>query len=413
MIGRIFILLLCTYCSAAVNAKELPTAKPKQVGMSSERLDYINKLAQKYVVEGKIAGLVTMVAREGKIVHFEAAGSRGVDDKRPVEKDSLFRIYSMSKPITSVALMMLYEEGKFQLKDPVSKFIPELSKLSVMTEDGKLVDTDSDMTIQQLMTHTAGFSYDFHPDEPVSKLYKSADLFKSKDLDEFVLELAKLPLKNQPGKNYHYSVSVDVMGLLVQRLSGIPFDQYLSQNIFEPLSMKDTFFNVPEEKYSRFLPNHDWDKDKQKIVRRPDSNGRYKSSQLFSGGGGLVSTAMDYMRFAEMMRRGGSLDGKRILSPKTIQFMTQDHLSGMDIPSPYETKGFGFGLGFHIEKSATSSGLLNSEGTYSWGGAAGTIFWIDPVEEIVVVTMIQLRGSPWPLGSEMRVLVNQAITQLK
>jgi CubicO group peptidase (beta-lactamase class C family) len=273
--------------------------------------------------------------------------------------------------------------------------------------------------MQQLLTHTAGFSYGFDPNDPVDQRYREAAAFDVTNLDEFAEALAELPLKYHPGSQWHYSVAVDVTGLIVERLSGQPFDEYLAEHIFEPLGMTDTFFSVPEEKWDRFLPNHSWDREAAALkTLGPESYDRYRNVTLHSGGGGLVGTAMDYMRFAEALRNGGSLDGKRILSPRTVEFMTMNHLpasiaSGGSGESPglggRSRNGFGFGLGFGLVTDVPASGVLGSVGEYSWGGAAGTIFWVDPVEDFVVVAMIQLMRSPWPLRSDLKVAVNQAI----
>lgn len=417
---RIALLVTATCLIAGQSlAAALDTAKPRQVGMSEERLARITDITREYVDEGKIAGVITMVARHGKLVHFEAVGSRGADDDRPLTKDALFRIYSMSKPITAVAAMQLYEQGLFQLSDPISKFVPELAELTVLNGDGEEEPANGPITMQQLLTHTAGFTYGFDPDDPVDQQYRESQALGVKDLDEFVTVLGGLPLKYQPGTQWHYSVAVDVTGLIVERLSGQPFDEYLAEHIFEPLGMTDTFFSVPEDKWVRFLPNHRWDAaaGELKTLGAP-SYDRFQNVTMFSGGGGLVGTAMDYMRFAEMLRNGGSLDGQRILSPRTVEFMTMNHLpasisSGGSGEAPglggRALNGFGFGLGFGLVTDVPASGVMGSVGEFNWGGAAGTIFWVDPVEDFVVVAMIQLMGSPWPLRSELKVAVNQAI----
>lgn len=399
-------------------ATGLVEASPADAGMSTERLDRITATTQRYVDEGKLAGVVTLVARDGKIVHFEAVGQRGADDDRPMTKDALFRIFSMSKPITAVAAMMLYEEGKFALSDPVEKFVPELAGLDVLV-DGELVPAERTMTMRHLLTHTTGLSYGFNPrGNPVDAKYGEVQPFAAEDLDGFAERLGTLPLMFEPGERWHYSVAVDVTGLVVQRISGMSFDAFLKERLFDPLGMEDTFFNVPAEKLDRLLPNHRWSGEEEQLVQ---IEAPYEDTQLFSGGGGLVSSTMDYLRFSEMVRRGGDLDGVRILSPKTVEFMTANHLpstvtgagSGENPLLGAETRGFGFGLGFGVNTNPVGSGVLGSLGEYSWGGAAGTVFWVDPVEEMVVIGMIQLMGSPWPLRRELRVLANQAITELQ
>jgi len=421
---RVIVLLALVAIVGHAVAKPLPTAKPSRVGMSADRLQRIDDVTQKYVDAGKLAGVVTMVARNGKVVYFDAVGNRGADDETPLKKDDLFRIYSMSKPITAVAAMQLYEQGKFHLSDPVSKFVPELKDLMVMGEDGELTPSEKTMTMHHLLTHTAGFSYGFQArTDAVDKAYAEAKIWGSRDLTAFAETLAKLPLKFEPGTRWHYSVAVDVTGLVVERISGQPFDEYLAEHVFAPLGMEDTFFAVPEDKRDRFLPNHFWNPETKSLVAnrevQPAAMSDYFNVSLFSGGGGLVSTASDYMRFAESIRNGGSLQGKRILGAKTINYMRKNHLpgsvdmggSGENPLAAGEQRGLGFGLGFGVVTDAVKSGTLGSDGEYQWGGAAGTLFWIDPVEEVVVVGMIQLMGSRWPLRADMRVGTYQALTE--
>ena len=429
-------LILCalTLPLGFVNTKPLPTVKAERVGMSSERLARITQMAQEYVDEGKLAGMVTMVARDGKLVHFEAVGNKGVDDNRPLEKDDLFRIYSMTKPITAVAAMQLYEQGKFQLSDPVHKYIPEFKELTVLNEDGEQVPVKNHMNMQQLLSHTTGLSYGFDAvNDPVDKHYASAKLWEQENLDSLMKTVAKLPLKFEPGSAWHYSIAVDVTGAVIEKISGQPLDEYMQEHIFAPLGMDDTFFQLPVEKKNRFLPNHVWDYQNNKLSKMDMSQlaamGASEDSAMFnfdevslySGGGGLVSTAMDYLRFAEMMRNGGALDGVRILGDKTVRYMSKNHLTASinatgtgEAPVALlgeQSLGFGFGLGFGVVTDSVAAGVLGSNGEYNWGGAAGTVFWIDPVEEIVVVGMIQLMGSPWPLRSDLKVATYQAITE--
>ncbi len=403
-----------------VMASEIPTVDPASVGMSAERLDRITALAQRYVEEGKLAGIVTMVARDGQVVHFEANGVRDLDSGDPMTPDTLFRIYSMSKPITAVAAMMLYEEGLFQLSDPVSRFLPELADVKVL-QNGELVDPEREMTMHHLLTHTAGFSYGFDPRDPVDRQYVESRVLQSENLDAFVENLARLPLRNHPGEEWHYSVAVDVTGAVVERLSGMTFDEFLRTRLFEPLGMHDTFFAVPADKRDRFGTNHRWDRGEQQltVVDTPEYP-LWENTTFFSGGGGLVSSTEDYMRFAEMLRNGGEFNGARILSPKTIAYMTSDHLPGtVRASGSGETlgtgmsAGAGFGLGFGVNRDPVVAGVIGSAGEYNWGGAAGTIFWVDPVEDLVVIGMIQLMGSPWPLRSELKVLANQALTETR
>lgn len=430
------VLMAALLCATSVLAKEIPNTKAERVGMSSERLKLIETMNQRYVDDGKIVGLLTAVARDGRIVHTSAVGNKGLEDSRPLEMDDLFRIYSMTKPITAVAIMKLYEQGKFHLTDPVSKFVPEFKNLTILV-DGEAVPVTTPMTMQHLLTHTAGLSYGFDPSDPVDKLYNEAQLWHAKDLDDFAARLGKLPLKFQPGERWHYSVAVDVTGLIVQRLSGLSFDTYLQENLFDPLDMKDTFFSVPADKIDRFLPNHTLDPktgkprsfsaqgtdiDAAQVLDGCRAMCDYKNVSLFSGGGGLVSTLRDYVRFAEAVRNGGELDGVRILSPKTVAYMARNHLpasvqGGGSGEQPNlggaTLNGFGFGLGFGVVTDTAAAGVIGSDGQYYWGGAAGTVFWIDPVEDLIVVSMMQLMGG-WPsYRPDLRVATYQSILETR
>jgi CubicO group peptidase (beta-lactamase class C family) len=407
---------LLLWLASAATAADLPRSPAERVGMSPERLGRITSLAQRYVDEGKLAGIVTVVARHGKVVHYEALGKLNLESGAPMTRDSLFRIYSMSKPITAVAAMMLYEEGKFQLTDPVSKFLPELKNVKVL-KDGVEVAASSQMTMQQLLSHTAGFSYGFSDADVVDKRYRDEKIWQSKDLPEFVTRLARAPLRYEPGTRWHYSVAVDVTGAVIERISGKRFDRFLQERLFEPLKLNDTFFDVPDSKLARFGTNHRWNADTKKleVLPAPDYP-LWRNTTLFSGGGGLVSTAMDYMRFLEMLRNGGALEGTRVLSPKTIELMTMDHLPAVVKDGAAANiggaSGSGFGLGFAVITDVPRSGVVGSRGEYSWSGAAGTLFWVDPVEDVAVVAMIQLMSSTLPLRRELKTLTYSAITEL-
>ncbi len=420
----LLLVLLISLVPISGYAENIGTARPEKMGMSTDRLERLTEMNQRYVDEGKLAGVMTMVARHGKIVHFNAAGTYGVNSDKPLAEDTLFRIFSMTKPITAVALMTLYEEGAFQLSDPLSKFFPEFKEMKVWKED-KCVDAESGITMHQLLTHTSGLTYGFHRNNPVDQRYQDDKLLGSKDLEEFMNKLSRVPLLFEPGEKWHYSVASDVLGAVAERITGQPYDKFLKERIFIPLGMDDTFFKVPADKLDRFPANHYWDAKNSRLVEMKEEsrlNRSYTDVTLFSGGGGLVSTIHDYMKFAEMLRNGGKFNGSRILSPKTIEFMNQNHLpatvhaagSGESPALNVGTtwRGMGFGLGFGIVVDPAASGVLSSAGEYSWGGAAGTIFWIDPKEDIVAIGMLQLMRSPWPFRQEMKVLTNQAIFEL-
>jgi CubicO group peptidase (beta-lactamase class C family) len=366
---RLVILTLVFFClSSYAIAQVLPTTAPEDVGMSSERLDRINPNMQKYVDEGKLSGVLTMVARRGKIVHLETFGKMDIAKNKPLTENTIFRIYSMSKPITSIAVMILYEEGHFHLDAPVSKFIPEFKELKVYkrkTRNGmELEDFDRPMTIRNLLTHTAGLSYGWG-DRYVDKMYEEAKIFEAgTTLKQMIQKLGKIPLVHQPGTKWEYSVAVDVLGYLVEVISGMPFEQFLSDRLFKPLGMVDTGFSVPKDKRDRFaeLYRPTEEKDGIEVVKQsPLGDGSYRFFP--SGGGGLVSTASDYMRFCQMLLNGGELDGVRILGRKTVDLIRSNH-----VPDEVEANNdhSGFGLGFAVEMDMAKSGELASTGTYRW-----------------------------------------------
>jgi CubicO group peptidase (beta-lactamase class C family) len=330
----------------------------------------------------------------------------------------------MSKPITAVAMMMLYEEGAFQLTDPVAKFLPRLSDMMVWTPNG-LIPAKTPITMHQLLTHTSGLSYGFNPDNPVDQLYREVKPQSAGDLEEFIDKVADLPLAFEPGGRWHYSFASDVLGAVAERITGLSFAEFLQRRLFDPLGMQDTFFSVDGENIDRFPTNHAWDASANKLtpLAADAEHNQYTDVSLYLGGQGLVSTLSDYMKFAEMLRNGGELGGVRILSPRTVDFMTRNHLSGSRVESvtvesptvnmPTGVPGSGFGLGFGVYPGPIESGSLVSGGTYYWDGAAGTIFWVDPAEDLIVITMLQLLRSPWPLREEKTLLTYQAIVKSK
>ena len=405
-----FLLLVLLTCAAG--AADLPTAKPESVGMSTQRLGKLKSEMQALVDRNQLPGVVTMVAKDGKVVEFDVAGKRDVESGAPLQKDSIFRIYSMSKPITGVAMMLLFEEGKWQLNDPVSKHIPEWANLKVAKvnpQNGSVtqVAPDHAMTMRELMSHSGGLTYGVFGSTPVDKMYTDVNVLdRDATLQAMVDKLAKIPLLLQPGEKWQYSVSVDVQGYLVEKLSGQPFPEFLKQRIFDPLGMKDTAFYVPPEKMNRFVSFYTYDKDR-KFVPHPGVPDFSKPPGAPSGGGGLVSTAMDYMRFCQMLLNGGELDGKRLLSPLSVQLMRSNML-----PASARTMGpgTGFGLDFAVVEDPVAAGGYYGEGTFYWGGYAGTWFWIDPVNKLIVVGMIQHRGDGLPdVRALSRNLTYQAI----
>ena len=432
MMIKTFLLAMSILASAYVTGADLTTTKPERVGMSADRLTRIGTLMQAYVDQEAIAGSVTLIARKGKIVHFEPTGVLNLDTGEPMQNDSLFRIYSMTKPITSVAAMLLFEQGKFQLDDPIAQYLPEFSNVKVLV-DGNLVNPDHAPTIRELLSHTAGLTYGIFSNTEVDKLYREAlwgdramlDLTKYrgdgmerrvKDLDELSKTIASIPLLYQPGSQWVYSISVDILGRLIEVISGQSLDQFLQQEIFDPLEMEDTFFEIPKDKIARFGTNHIVDKDGNLIVvDRPESSDYSKPVSLFSGGGGLVSSTMDYLRFAQMLLNGGELNGVQLLSPTTVALMQRNQLTDTssrgfsDRPNTAGTVGFGLGIGI-----ATSEQKLSATevGAYSWGGMAGTLFWVDPEHELVAILMVQRIYSPEAIRSKFRNLTYQAITEM-
>ena len=398
--------------SGAVVAADLGSARAESVGMSSQRLGRLGSEMKALVDRGEVPGVVTMVARNGKVVHLEAAGKRDVDTGAPMKKDTIFRIYSMTKPITGVAMMMLMEQGKWQLDDPVSKHIPEFADLKVANVDPgsgsvTLVAPDHPMTMRELMSHSGGLSYGFG-ETAVDKLYKEKSVFdQSQPLQTMIERMASVPLMFQPGERWHYSLSVDVQGHLVEKLSGQTLPEFMQEHIFGPLKMVDTAFHVPAEKMDRFAEFYLRGKDR-KLSKYPGAD--YSKPPVWnSGGGGLVSTASDFMRFCQMLLNGGELDGKRLLSPLSVQLMRSNVL-----PANARTfsPGTGFGLDFAVVEDPVAAGGYYGEGTYYWGGYAGTWFWIDPVYNLIVVGMIQHRGDGAPdVRGLSRNLTYQAIVK--
>jgi CubicO group peptidase (beta-lactamase class C family) len=404
---------------ASVFAENLSYATPESVGMSSDRLARIAPVLQQYVDDGELVGVVSMIARRGKIVHFDDYGVLSKDTGHAVEKDSVFRIYSMTKPITTLAVMMLYEEGKLLLTDPVERHLPAFKNIRVAGPGGALVAPQRPMTVQMLMTHTAGLTYGVFGDTLVDRQYRDADVMASPDNTTLIERLGQIPLQFQPGTRFHYSVATDVLGALVEAVSGQTLGEFFHERIFAPLQMNDTFFQVPAEKLQRFGTNHTYNPQsgQLEVSDRPSDSNFVNRRTFESGGGGLLSTAEDYMRFAQMVINGGELDGTRIIGSKTLEYMTQNHLAGIfgdnGQHDPHElpgfTRGTGFGLGFAVIDEPTAAGGIGSVGEYYWGGAAGTIFWIDPVEELIGVVMIQHMNVRVPLRATFKALTYGAI----
>ena len=388
------------------------------ISLDVEALSSVDELMSEYVENGRVAGMVVSVAYRNEVVYTKAAGVRGAEDDRPLKEDDLFRIYSMSKPITGVAMMQLQEQAKFELDDQLSQHLPDMADLKVHNEEGDPTVPMRPITVRNLLTHTAGFGYVFGRN-PVADRIRNEQVLGSDNLEDFATKVAAIPLVYEPGTRWHYSIAVDVQGLMVERLSGKTFDVYLDDHIFTPLGMDDTFFSVPEDKFDRLLPNHTWSRSMNHLIQMgPQSMEEFRNQTFFSGGGGLVSTAHDYMTFARAVANGGELNGVRILAAETVENMRRNHLGeaivaeGGTGENPEARNrgafgGFGFGLGFGVNTAPSTA--ARSHGEYNWGGAAGTVFWIDPVEDLVVVGMIQLMGSPWPLSNDLHSAVRSAL----
>lgn len=413
-------ILLCLSTVALAQAQSLPSAKPEQVGLSTERLNKVTAMLKADVEKGVIPGAILLVARHGKIAWFDTVGTRNPETKAPMTRDSIFRIYSMSKAITSVAAMVLFEDGKFNLSEPVSKYIPQLGGLKVGVEksdaDGKatleLVPAQRNMTIQDLFRHTSGLTYGFFGNTLVKKMYVDTKVWNDYPSNaELVDRLAKLPLASQPGTVWDYSHSTDVLGRLVEVISGQSLYQFEKERLLDPLGMTSTsFYVIDRAKQDRIVEPFPNDRN---FGIDADFNDPRVVQKWESGGGGMVSTAMDYARFLQMLLNGGSLDGKRVLGPKTVAYMTADHVGTSVAPGPLYLPGvgFGFGLGFAVRKDAGVSPLAGSVGEYNWGGAGGTYFWVDPKEDMFVVFMMQSPKWRVPYRAVLKDMIYAAVTR--
>lgn len=402
------------FSSILVPAKSLPKVKPEKIGLSSDRLERVSRLFEGFINKQQLAGAVALIARQGKVAYFKAWGLMDLDENLPMRKDTIFRIASMTKPITSTAVLILHEEGHLFLNQPASRYIPELkTNLQVYTGmrggNAQYEEQQVPISIRHLLTHTSGLTYGVFGDTPVDRAYRKAGMFAA-DLDGMILKLAELPLLFQPGNQWNYSVSTDVLGKLIENVSGMSLDEFFEKRIFKPLGMKDSGFYVAESKIGRAATIYQPDDTGEGLKRslNPRKNTRTTSLPKFlSGGGGLYSTAMDYLLFCQMILNGGELHDERILSPKTVQLMTQNHVGDL-----YTQKGHGFGLGFAFHEDQGESGLIESEGTLRWGGIFNTTFFIDPEEELIAIAMSQLRPhAHLNMGGKFKLLVYQSIIE--
>lgn len=410
----VFVWLLSMGAFPQSTAQELPTAKPEEAGLSAEKLARIGPAVKALIDDHKVAGAITMIARQGKVVYFEALGLRDVESGKPMERDTIFRIYSMTKPITSVAVMMLVEEGKIGLDDPVSKHLGELKGLKVFLKAGESgVETEAskrEPAVRDLLRHTAGLTYGLFGSTAVDQMYQKADLFSSgSTLADMTKKLAQIPLLYQPGTKWVYSVSTDVLGRIVEVASGKTFAEFLEERVFRPLDMKDSGFFVPAEKLDRFAATHAPKPDGGLRVSDSPATSKFRNRPtLLSGGGGMVSTARDYMRFCQMLANGGELNGKRLLRKETLHEMTRDQLPSEAFPisfGPIQRSGVGFGLGFSVQVSPDTG----RAGEYGWGGAASTHFWISPKDDLIVIALQQFMPFTPQLEQTIKPLVYEAV----
>jgi len=410
-----FLSLIIAFICSCSQQEKLLTSKPEKAGLSSKRLDLIKPVMQKYVDDNKLPGMITMVARHGKVVSFEKYGL--MDIGKPMQFDAIFRIASMTKPITSIAVMMLYEEGYFQLDDPVAKYIPEFRNLKVfstMDKSGmKLIAQIKPMTIRNLLTHTSGLASG-GGDTPIDSIYRVADLSNG-TLKDMINKLANIPFLYQPGTRWNYSRSSDVLAYLVEVISGKPFDAFLKERIFKPLKMKDTEYYVPSEKLARVAAVYSLaDSVGIKKLMNPEINNVSIPVKFLSGNGGLFSTVSDYMIFSQMLINKGVYNGKRLLKSKTVDLMTSNQISNVIMPNDNffgpMLSGMGYGLGFAVLIDNNQTNGIGSNGSYWWAGTANTYFYIDPKKDLILIFMTQfVPNFYYPICKEFRELVYKSI----
>ena len=399
-------------------------ARPEDVGLSTPRLARVTRWMRRWVDSGRLPGLLVAIVRDDRLAWFESFGWRDVETTRPVEPDTIYRVYSMTKPITTVAALMLYEEGHFQLDDPVAKFIPAFAGTRVFdsgdAEAFTTVPLARPITVHDLMVHTSGLTYGFQHEHAVDALYRSCGVEFNANLGplaELVEATAAQPLVFQPGTRWNYSVSTDVLGRLIEVWSGVALDTYFKERIFRPLGMRDTGFHVRDGQAHRLASNYVLaDNGGLELADCPTASRFLEPAVTLSGGGGLVSTAADYLRFMRMLRGRGTLENTRLLGRKSVELMTTNHLPGdlADMGRPRFSEmpfaGVGFGLGVSVLLDPARARILGSPGEYAWGGLASTSFWVDPAEDMMVLLLTQLMpSSAWPIRRELRTLTYQAL----
>ena len=367
------------------------------ISLKAARIDSISQSLEKFIEDGQLAGVATLIAQDGEIIHGDSHGYRNINSNIPIKLDTIFRIFSMTKPIVSAALMILYEQGKFDTQDPLSNFIPEYKNIKVFDKSGKHVDARNEIAIVDLLTHSAGLTYGDSGNQILDDHYEQADLFNEDiSLKEMVQRIANLPLMYHPGEGWHYGVATDVIGHLIEILSGMRLENFLKEKIFEPLGMTDTGYFVQPHNQDRLSVLYTLNSE-DKLVEVDDSiGGSYtKEIQLHPGGSGLVSTLIDYYKFCQMLQNYGKYKGDQILSSNTIKLMTRNSINESLFPISYNglknepLMGIGFGLGFRVITNINHSGLMGNDGSYGWGGMANTMFWVDPKEKLIAILMAQ------------------------
>jgi CubicO group peptidase (beta-lactamase class C family) len=396
---------------ARAGAEEIARTTPEEMGLSAVKLDQVKTSVQNMVDEQRTSGAVVLVARRGKIVYVESIGKMDLATGKAMRPDAIFRMYSMTKPITSVAALMLADDGKLALDDAVSQYLPKFEGLRVHTGKGdETVPADREMTVRDLLRHTSGLTYGFLGDTAVDRLYRANKIGDREDtLADLVRKLGKLPLEHQPGEHFNYSYSTDVLARVVEVAGGQPFDEFLLERIFRPLDMRDTGFAVPDDKSDRFTASHRRGKDGLEVGDAAETSLFREKPKFLSGGGGLVSTARDYLRFCQMLLNGGEFQGKRLLRAETVRAMTTNQLPPEALPMkvggvPLAGVGFGLGVAVRLEDKPDAAA-----GEYSWGGAADTAFWIAPRPELVVIVLQQLQPATSELQLALRPVIYGAI----
>jgi CubicO group peptidase (beta-lactamase class C family) len=398
--------------ASPLSAGEIPVVSAAEAGLSEAKLAEVDRFMERQVADKKIAGGIVIVARDGKIGLFHAYGKMDLETNQPTRPDTIFRIYSMTKAITTAAALNLVDAGKIGVDDPVSKYIPSFADLKVATPSG-LRAPKRPVTVRDLMLHTAGLTYGAGPDA-LKEAYDRLKPLQSKDLKEMADKLAQIPLAFDPGTDWTYSAAIDVLGRVIEVASGETLDVYLKKTIFEPLDMPDTAFNVPPEKLPRFAANYTRSTGGLKVTDVPAKSAYAKEVTFFSGGGGLVSTAMDYLRFLTMIQNGGELGGHRILRPETVALMTTNQLPKEAFPIHFDKEarlGTGFGFGFSVRTENTSWDPSGRLGEYGWGGAASTHYWVSPADKLIVITLEQIMPYQWDTEFGVKKIIYDAINK--